>query len=92
MSQDQFDKNTSINLSLGHLIVLWNLLSVKLSGTPLNNEFSEEEMRAIWALEDLCEKELLAHGYGAKPSEEWDSLIAKAKEYCKALPAEFLDK
>ncbi|GAB2198952.1 hypothetical protein [Sessilibacter sp. MAH4] len=91
MCQDQFDKNTSINLSLGHLIVLWNLISDKLSGTPQNETFSEEEKRAIWALEDLCEKELLAHGYGAKPYEEWDSLIAKAKEYCKALPAEFLE-
>jgi len=91
MCQDQFDKDASIKLSVGHLIVLWNLISDKLSGSPLNEEFIEEEKRAIWALEDLFEKELLAHGYGAKPSEEWDSLIAKAKEYCKALPAEFLD-
>ena len=91
MTQEDFDKEATIKVSIGHLILLWNLLSDKLSCEPLNKNFTEEEKRAIWALEDLCENELVKHDYGEKPAEEWDALINKAREFCKALPAEFLD-
>lgn len=91
MKGSNLTDDASIKLSVGHLIVLWNLISNKLSCEPINDNFTEEEKRAVWAFEDLCEYELVKHGHGSKPKHDWDELITKAQEFCKTLPAEFLD-
>ena len=69
MADQNFDKEVSINLPIGHLIVLWDIVSNKLSDAILKDELTEEERRAVWSLEDLCEKSLVQHGYGVKSSE-----------------------
>ncbi len=75
----------------GHLLLVWEVLSNKISCKPINKQFSEIERRAIWALEDLFENTLVENGCGAMPKEDWDALIEKAGEYVKSLPVEFLN-
>jgi len=91
MSDEELNKEVSVKLSLGHLLIVWDILSNKLSGAPLNDEFTEEEKRAIWALEDLCEQELDNNGIRSKSDKEWNQLIEKATEFVKTIPTEFLD-
>jgi hypothetical protein len=91
MSGEDLTKEASIKLSVGHLLIVWDILSNKLSGSPINNMFTEEEKRAIWALEDLCEQELVNNGITSKPEKEWNQLIGRATEFVKTIPAEFLD-
>ena len=74
MSGKDLTKEVSLQLPVGHLLIIWDILSNKLAGSPANCEFSEEEKRAIWALEDLCEQELINNGITARPEEEWNQL------------------
>ncbi|WP_226705214.1 hypothetical protein [Microbulbifer elongatus] len=89
MIYKKFNNEISIKLTEGHLIVLWDLLSSKLAGKPLNVEFSKVEKRVIWALADLCEVELERLGWSEYP-EEWEATVRKARMYCQDLPADFL--
>lgn len=91
MSDEDLSREASLKLPVGHLLIIWNILSEKLSGSPLNEEFTEEEKRAIWALEDLCENELTNNGITSKPEKEWNQVIERATEFVKTIPAEFLD-
>jgi hypothetical protein len=91
MSDINLAEKAAIELSVGHLLLVWHVLSDKLSGSPLNEAFSEEEKRAIWALEDLCEDALTASGVTSKPQNEWDRLIDMAREHVKTISVEFLD-
>ncbi|WP_321532938.1 hypothetical protein [uncultured Desulfuromonas sp.] len=91
MSEENLSQEASLTLPVGHLLIIWNILSSKLSGSPLNDEFTGEEKRAIWALEDLCENELLNNGITAKTEKEWNQIIDRATEFVKTIPAEFLD-
>jgi hypothetical protein len=91
MDKTGLNKQATLNLPVGHLLVVWDVLSNRLPETPYKKEFSEEEKRAIWALEDLCERELARQGFGARPKEEWDQLMGQATEFVKTIPAEFLD-
>ena len=88
---ENLDKKISIELSIGHLLVLWDILANK-TGDDLREKFSEEEVRAIWSLEDSCEKQLISAGITSKPEDEWNALIKRALEHTKTLPVEFLDK
>ena len=54
-------------------------------------ELAEEERRAIWALEDPCEKALIEAGVAPRPKPEWEALMSAAREYVATIPAEFLD-
>jgi hypothetical protein len=65
--------------------------SNRLSETPYKDIFSEEEKRALWALEDLCENELVRNGVETRPEQEWNKLISQATEFVKTIPAEFLE-
>jgi hypothetical protein len=91
MDNEGLDKPATLYLPVGHLLVVWDILSNRLSETPYKDEFTEEEKRAIWALEDLCEKELVRNGFGARPEEQWNKLINQATEFVKTIPVEFLD-
>ena len=53
--EKDLSKKIKLELSLGHLFMVWEVLSNKVSCDPFNNQFSEIEKRVIWALEDLCE-------------------------------------
>lgn len=91
MSDEDLSKQTSVRLPLGHLLIVWSVLSDKLAGPPFNDQFTAEERRAIWGLQDLCEKVLIKNGITSKPAKEWDQLIVKATEFVKTIPVEFLD-
>ena len=91
MSDENINKEATVKLPIGHLLIVWEILSNKLSGSPINDEFTEEEKRAIWALEDLCEQELINNGLTEKSDKEWEQLIERATEFVKTIPAEFLD-
>ncbi len=91
MSDEDLNKEASVKLSLGHLLIVWDILSNKLSCFPITDDFTEEEKRAIWALEDLCEQELVNNGIRSMSDKEWNQLIGEATEFVKTIPAEFLD-
>ncbi len=91
MGNEELDKTAAIHLPVGHLLVVWDILSNRLSETAYKDIFTEEEKRAIWALEDLCENELVRNGFGARPEQEWSELMSQATEFVKTIPAEFMD-
>ncbi|MCU7845946.1 MAG: hypothetical protein KZQ93_19100 [Candidatus Thiodiazotropha sp. (ex Monitilora ramsayi)] len=91
MSEDDLSKEATVKMPVGHLLAVWGILSDKLSCSPLNDEFTEEEKRAVWGLQDLCEKELINQGYSSRPENEWNELMAKATEFVKTIPVEILD-
>ena len=91
MDTEELNKPATLHLPLGHLLVVWDVLSNKLSDTNYKEKFSEEEKRAIWALEDICENELVRNGCDSRPQEEWNQLIEQAIEFVKTIPVECLD-
>lgn len=90
MTGENFDKKTSIELTVGHLLVLWNIAANRLSELHIAEKFTAEEKRAIWVFEDLCEQELINQRIEGRPAQEWDALIKRALEYVQSLPVEFL--
>ena len=90
MNNKDLTKPTTLNLPAGHLLVVWDILANRLSDTPYKDEFTEEEKRAIWALEDLCENELIRNGFTERPEKEWDQLMKEATTFVKTIPADFL--
>ncbi|MFT3734276.1 MAG: hypothetical protein QM776_04515 [Rhodocyclaceae bacterium] len=91
MNSDDLDYATTLNLSAGHLLVVWDVLANKLSGAPFIKELAEEERRAIWALQDLCEDLLSRSGFGSRPEQEWNALMTAARAHVSTIPVEFLD-
>lgn len=91
VSNEDLAKEASLKLSTGHLLVVWDVVANKLSGTQYMDELSEEERRAIWALQDLCERGLVENGLSARPEAEWNELVRTATEHVKSIPVEFLD-
>lgn len=43
MNNDNFEKQVSVNISLGHILAIWSVISDKLSCEPINKSFSEKE-------------------------------------------------
>jgi hypothetical protein len=91
MDNEEFDKQATIHLPIGHLLVVWDVLANRLPETTYKEVFTEEDKRAIWALEDLCENELVRNGFGGRPEHEWNKLLSQATEFIKTIPAEFID-
>lgn len=91
MTDDNLVKEATIKLPVGHLIIVWDVLSNKLLELQKSDGFTEEEKRAIWALEDLCEKELINNKITGRPENEWNELIDRAREFVKTIPVEFLE-
>ncbi|HEY8942120.1 MAG TPA: hypothetical protein VIM59_18130 [Cellvibrio sp.] len=91
MPNDDLSKEATIKIPVGHLLTVWGILSEKLSSSPANEAFTEEEKRAIWGLEDLCEKELINQGYSSLPENDWNQLMVKASEFVKTISIDYLD-
>ena len=85
------DKAISLEMTLGHLLGVWHILSEKLSSIPMNDSFTETEKNAIWALEDICEQTLIDNGVNDLPEKEWNLLVQQAMEHIKTLPVEFVN-
>lgn len=84
-------KNTKIRLSTGHLLVLWDVIANKLSGSPFLDNLSEEERRALWALQDLSEAQILKIGIEPKPEKEWELMMAAARKHVRTISVECFD-
>lgn len=91
MANENLAAKTSLKLSVGHLLAVWDILANKLSGTPFMEALSEDEKRAVWALEDLCERGLLENGVSSRPEPEWNALVAAAMEHVRSIPVDCLD-
>ena len=91
MHKEEFGKPATLRLPVGHLLVVWDVLSNRLSETTYKDVFTEEEKRAMWALEDLCENELIRNGLVARPEDDWNKLMSQATDFVKTIPAEFMD-
>ncbi|HIQ41742.1 MAG TPA: hypothetical protein EYH47_03245 [Pseudomonas oleovorans] len=91
MEAEDFPKETSIKITLGHLLLAWEVLSNKFSDLQSDDSLSDEERRAIWGLADLLENSLAENGVNGKPQAEWAVLISKTKEYMNSVPVDFLE-
>ena len=91
ISQDALAETVSVEMSVGHLVVIWDILARRLSDPAGNATFSDDEKRAIWAMEDLVENTVMAKVVDARPDLDWDDLIACATTYIRTLPVDFLD-
>jgi len=91
MSNQNLASESSLKLSVGHLLAVWDVLSNKLSGTLFMDSLSEDEKRAVWALQDLCERALLERGISSLPAPEWEALVDAAKKHVRDIPVDFLD-
>jgi len=84
-------KKTKIRLSTAHILVLWDVIANKLSGSPFFDSLNEEERRALWALQDLSEAQILKVGIKPKPEKEWELMMVAARKHVKTIPVEFLN-
>lgn len=81
----------NVELSLGHVLMLCQTLSDRLSALREYETWMEEERRAVWALQDTLDRALARLGYDVMPSEEWDSLLAQAQKHMYDIHVECLD-
>ena len=88
----ELDNKISTELTLGHLLVLWDILANKVTGDELRKKFNDAELRAIWSFQDKCEETLVLSRVTSMPETEWNELMQKALIHTKTLPVEFLDK
>ena len=91
MKTKEMDETITLRLPIGHLIVVWDLLSNRLPETPYKEKFSESELRAIWGLEDLCEDELGRQGLDSTSEEKWEDILDRARAFVQSIPVEFLE-
>ena len=59
METENLSKEISIKISLGHLLLAWEVMSEKFSDLQPHDSLLEEVKRAIWGLADLLEKSLV---------------------------------
>jgi hypothetical protein len=91
MTNENLANTVSLTLSVGHLIAVWDILANKLSGTPFMETLTEDEKRAVWALEDLCERSLVENGVSSRPESEWNVLVDVAKAHVRSIQVEHLE-
>lgn len=91
MTNDDLTQETTVRLSAGHLLVVWDVLANKVTETGFVDALTEEEKRAIWALQDLCERGLIDAGIAARPQAKSEAVMQAAREHVKSVPVEVLD-
>ncbi len=91
MSDQKLDCVVSLDLTLGHVLVLWDLLQGKLAQVHSTHELSLGQKKAIWALEDICEEALIENGLSSRPEVEWNALVQAADKYAESIPADYVD-
>ena len=91
MTTDDLTKEVQLKLSMGHLLVVWDVLSNKLAASTFLEALSVEEARAMRALDDLCGHAIGANGIAPRPAPEWDRLMQAAKAHVKSIPLDFED-
>ncbi len=88
---DDLTKELTLKLSSAHLLVVWDVLANKLSKSSFIEELAEEEKRAVWALQDICEEELAKNGFSARKESDWNRLMEASREQVKTIPVESLE-
>lgn len=86
-----FENEMTVRLSVGHILVLWDLLQGKLSRLHATHELNPGEKRALWGLEDICERSLVSAGYSCLPDAEWRKVVEEAGKYAEQIPADFVE-
>ena len=82
-------RRVPLELSIGHLLVAWDILANKLCAADFADTLSEEEQHAIWALQDLCENCLAQNGVTGLPEPAWNALMRAATEHVRGIDVEF---
>lgn len=91
MNAEEFSKEVPLKITLGHLLLAWEVMANKFSDLRSSESLSEDERRAIWALADLLENALVENGVDGRPQAEWEQLVSQAKQYIRTVPVDFLD-
>ena len=91
MSERSFDNVVSLKLTLGHVLVLWDLLQGKLAQVSTTQELGPGQTRALWAFEDICERALIANGLSSRPDKEWSKIVGAAEKFAESIPADYVD-
>jgi hypothetical protein len=91
MVNNELTKVAHLDLSVGHALVVWDVLANKLSGSDSFEGLNADEKRALWALQDQLEKQLIANDIVARPDSEWSLLVLKAQKHVRTIPVEHLD-
>ncbi len=86
MQDDDLIQEAILELSIGHLLTIWDILANKMSETPFINGLCDEDRRALWGLQDICEDELGRIGISPRPKAEWDKLMEAARSHVKNMP------
>lgn len=84
-------QEVSMEITIGHLFLAWQVMSEKFSALRSNDDLLEEERWAIWGLADLLEWTLVENGVGGMTHDEWDALCEKAREFAKNIPVDCLE-
>ncbi len=91
METEDLSKKVSLEITIGHLLLAWHVMSEKFSDLRSNEDLSEDERLAIWGLADLLEHTLGENGIEGRPKSEWDALIGRAREFAKNIPVDCMD-
>jgi hypothetical protein len=91
MTTEDLATEVPLKISVGHLLVVWDILANKLTTSPVLATLGDEEQRAMAALQDLCESTLQANGIVALPQADWDRLIQAAQVHVQRIPIEYDD-
>lgn len=91
MKSEELSKVVSVQIPLGHVLLVLETLSNKFSDLRSNDKLSEEERKAIWGLADLFEVALVENGFSDRPQAEWEALVDSSKEFIKSIPVDFLN-
>jgi hypothetical protein len=67
MTTEDLTTEVPLKISLGHLLLVWDILANKLPGSPVLEDIGDDEQRAMAALQDLCENTLQANGIAGRP-------------------------
>ena len=92
MGAEDLSREISRKITVGHLFLAWETLSSKFSERlQWDDDFSEDEKRAIWGLEDILERALVENGLGNMPRDEWEAFYSRARAFAVNNPVDCLD-
>jgi hypothetical protein len=91
MTTEALTTEVPLKISVGHLLLVWDILANRLAGLPVLETLGDEEQRAMAALQDLCENTLQANGFAARPKADWDRLLRAARAHVRGISIEYDD-
>lgn len=92
MSDIDFEKTVSVDITLGHALLAWQTLSENFSDLNRFEKLDLQEKKSIWGLIDLLENSLNDNQVDGRPQDEWLTLIDDAKNHMKTITVDFVDE